>query len=166
MSSTHIRQAQQADITGITQLLNRCADHMHQHGMSHWLGVYDESSVRENTLTKQVYVLEKDAQILGCIAMGAKKAGYYDACWPTAPEADIYITQLAVSPEVQGSGYGKLLMEFCLNKIQDESVQLDAVDHYPALLKFYKNLGFHIIATGIGLGDKRHLFTYTANTHS
>ena len=163
MNSACIRQAQQADIISITDLLNRCAEHMHQQGMAHWLGVYDADSVKENMMTKQVYVLEKDEQIVGCIAMGTEKASYYHACWPKAPAADIYITQLAVSPLVQGSGYGKQLMQFCLDKAGDNSVQLDAVDHYPALLKFYKDLGFRIIATGIGLGDKRHLFAYPIN---
>lgn len=163
MNSPHIRKAEQKDISNITDLLIRCAIDMQQQGMSHWLGVYDNEAVKQNLLTKQVYVLEKDEQILGCIAMGTEKASYYDDCWPEAPDAEIYITQLAVSPEKQGAGYGKQLMQFCLNRLQDKTVQLDAVDHYPALLKFYKNLGFQIIATGVGLGDKRHLFTYSAN---
>lgn len=164
MNSSHIRKAEQKDLTKITQLLIRCAEDMHQQGMPHWLGVYDDNSVKQNLLTKQVYVLEKGDQILGCIAIGTDKASYYDDCWPEAPKADVYITQLAVSPDMQGAGYGKRLMQFCLNQAQDKTVQLDAVDYYPALLKFYKNLGFQIIATGIGLGDKRHLFSYPANT--
>jgi hypothetical protein len=48
-------------------------------------------------------------------------------------------------------------MQYCLGIVGDASLQLDTVDHYPALIRFYQSLGFEIIATGIGLGDKRHL---------
>ncbi len=159
MTSPQIRKAEQRDISSITDLLILCANDMHQQGMSHWLGVYDVNAVAHNLLTKQVYILEKDDELLGCIAIGTEKAGYYNDCWPHAPDADVYITQLAVAPKKQGSGYGKQLMQFCLKQTQGKTVQLDAVDHYPALINFYKNLGFQIIATGVGLGDKRHLFT-------
>lgn len=100
---------------------------------------------------------------MGCIALGKKKADYYKDCWPEAPDADYYITQLAVSPAAQGKGYGKKLMQFCMEKVHPATIQLDAVDHYPALIRFYKSLGFQIIATGIGLGDKRHLLEYQAS---
>ena len=159
MTTHNIRKAHKADIAAITELLQRCAEAMSDQGMHHWLGVYDEASVAANLDKKSVYVLEKDQHLLGCIALGRHKADYYQDCWPEAPEADFYITQLAVDPNVQGKGYGRQLMQHCLQQVTVGTVQLDAVDHYPALLRFYQSLGFEIIASGIGLGDKRHLFT-------
>lgn len=155
-----IRPATRHDTAAITDLLVRCAQAMNEQGMQHWLGVYDEQAVAQNLSDKQVYVLEVDASIVGCIALGTEAAAYYQDCWPDAPPADYYITQLAVSPSSQGQGYGKTLMHYCLSQLGNKRIQLDAVDHYPALLQFYRNLGFEIIATGIGLGDKRHLFLY------
>ncbi|WP_438970995.1 GNAT family N-acetyltransferase [Methylophaga sp.] len=154
-----IRPANQQDTKAITALLIRCAEVMSQRGMHHWLGVYDEQSVSQNLTKKQVYVLEENDSIVGCVALGTKPADYYQDCWPDAPIADYYLTQLAVMPEAQGSGHGKELMLFCINQVGNARLQLDAVDHYPALLQFYQNLGFKIISTGIGLGDKRHLFS-------
>lgn len=159
MNQLVIRLAEERDIKAIAALLNACAQTMSNQGMHHWLDVYDEQSVTANLVSKTVYVLESDQQILGCIALGTDQADYYRDCWPQAPKADYYITQLAVSPTAQGKGYGKRLMQHCINKIGNASVQLDAVDHYPALLRFYQAFGFEIIATGIGLGDKRHLFS-------
>ncbi|MCX4186967.1 GNAT family N-acetyltransferase [Methylophaga sp. OBS4] len=153
-----IRKALHSDIPALTRLLLSCAESMSQQNMHHWQGVYDEEQVLENMKNKQVFILERDQQVLGCIALGREKADYYDDCWPDAPDADFYITQLAVNPGCQGQGYGKLLMQHCVNQVGQASLQLDAVDHYPALLRFYQQLGFTIIATGIGLGDKRHLF--------
>lgn len=158
MSQTHIRFATQNDTATLTRLLQACAKSMSDQGMHHWLGVYNEQAVSENIKNKTVYVLESDEQVLGCIALGTEKASYYDDCWPDAPDADFYITQLAVSPTAQRKGYGKKLLLHCINQIGTASLQLDAVEHYPALLSFYQTFGFEIIATGIGLGDKRHLF--------
>jgi ribosomal protein S18 acetylase RimI-like enzyme len=157
MTALSIRPAVADDVAAITDLLQACAQSMSDQGMHHWLGVYDEVSVAANLNSKSVFVLESEEHILGCIALGQQKADYYQDCWPRAPEADFYITQLAVSPAAQGRGYGKKLMQHCLDIIGKAPLQLDAVDHYPALIRFYQRLGFQIIATGIGLGDKRHL---------
>jgi ribosomal protein S18 acetylase RimI-like enzyme len=159
MSLNRIRLARSEDVAAITSLLQACAQSMSDQGMHHWLDVYDEESVAKNLYNKQVFVLESSNQILGCIALGTEKADYYKDCWPQAPEADFYITQLAVSPHAQGRGYGKKLMQYCIEQVGEATLQLDAVDHYPALLAFYQSLGFTIIETGIGLGDKRHLFS-------
>jgi ribosomal protein S18 acetylase RimI-like enzyme len=159
MTASQIRLATDSDVAAITALLQSCAQSMSDQGMHHWLGVYDEDSVKANLSGKKVFVLESDNAILGCIALGTEKAEYYSACWPQAPQADFYITQLAVSPEAQGKGYGKQLMQYCISRAGDAVIQLDAVAHYPALIAFYQSLGFSIIETGIGLGDKRHLFS-------
>ncbi|KKM74935.1 hypothetical protein LCGC14_1395330 [marine sediment metagenome] len=158
-----IRLATEKDIPAITQLLLSCTEDMAKNGMTHWLGVYDADSVAKNMKQKSVYVAVENNSILGCVALGKHKADYYADCWPDAPEASFYLTQLAVSPTAQGQGLGKALVKFCIEKIGNKSLLLDAVDHYPALLIFYKKLGFEIIATGIGLGDKRHLFAYNLN---
>lgn len=157
MTTLDIRSATASDVEAITALLQACAQTMSDQGMHHWLGVYDQTSVAANLKSKSVFVLESEEQLLGCIALGQQKADYYQDCWPQAPAADFYITQLAVSPAAQGQGYGRKLMQHCLDIVADARLQLDAVDHYPALIRFYQKLGFRIIATGIGLGDKRHL---------
>lgn len=157
MNDPIIRPARAHDVKAMTELLQDCARAMSEQGMHHWLGVYDQESVAANLSSKSVFVLEAEDRLLGCIALGKQKAAYYQDCWPQAPTADFYITQLAVSPSAQGRGYGKKLMQHCLHIVGNASLQLDAVDHYPALIGFYQSLGFEIIATGIGLGDKRHL---------
>jgi len=160
-SQAVIRSATITDVKDLTALLNRCADHMSNRGMHHWIGVYSEASVLVNIQNKHVFILENQQQLVGCIALGTSKADYYVECWPEAPSADFYITQLAVDPGHQQKGYGQTLMKYCLQLTIGKTIQLDAVDHYPALLSFYKNFGFSIIASGVGLGDKRHLFSLT-----
>lgn len=161
-SDPSITPAERNDLAPLVDLLQRCARHMHQQGMSHWLGVYDNQSVQANLEQKQVFKLTKDRRIAGCIALSRTPSAYYQECWPQAPHADYYITQLAVDPDFQGQGLGQQLMLFCLQKTRGSQIQLDAVAHYPALLRFYRQLEFEIIAEGIGLGDYRYLFSRLA----
>lgn len=163
MTDNPIQIARLQDAHALVELLTLCAQHLHQQGMSHWLSVYDAQSVRQNLLQKTVYILRQNNKIIGCAALGKKPADYYAACWPDAPTADFYLTQLAVQPAYQQAGYGRLLLQHCLTIIGNQTVQLDAVTHYPALLNFYQKAGFKKIATGIGLGDQRFLFEYQLN---
>ena len=160
MVNVQIQLACQIDIPDLVSLLNHCARDMHQQGMSHWLNVYDEQSVKQNLLQKTVYVLKQKSQLIGCVALGVQPASYYTDCWPQAPDADFYLTQLAIHQQHQQSGYGRFLLQYCLELTEGRTLQLDAVAHYPELLKFYRQSGFKQIAEGIGLGDRRYLFEY------
>ena len=157
-----IRPANISDTEALFQLLNQCAQALAEQGMRHWLGVYSLEAILNNLNIKKVLVLEQDHTIVGCIALSNVAADYYQRCWPQADKADIYISQFAIAPDKQKQGLGKQLINYCLRDLPaHHTVQLDAIAHYPALLDFYHRLGFRIIATGIGLGDKRHLFTLT-----
>jgi len=164
IANTPIQLACEQDIPALVTLLTECANHMYQQGMSHWLDVYDEQSVRQNLLQKTVYVIKQDCRVIGCVALGLKPADYYADCWPQAPRSDFYLTQLAVHPEHQQAGYGRLLLQHCLGLISDRTLHLDAVAHYPQLLEFYRKSGFKQVAEGIGLGDRRYLFEYSHST--
>ena len=161
-ASLVIDVADQHDCEALYILLNQCAEAMAAEGMQHWLGVYSKQAVIDNLQQKDVYLLRRDKTLLGCVALSETPADYYADCWPQAPVADFYLTQLAVSPHYQSQGLGKFLVQFCQQQIPSgKCLQLDAVAHYPALLTFYRRLGFQQIAEGIGLGDKRFLFTWS-----
>lgn len=151
------------DIAALNLLLNQCAETMAEQGMQHWLGVYNEPAVAKNLQQKKVYTLCDNQQIVACVALSNEPADYYVDCWPEAPSADYYLTMLAVTPDCQQQGFGKLMVQFCQQQVPTgQTLQLDAVAHYPALLDFYRRLGFQQIHEGIGLGDKRCLFSWSA----
>lgn len=161
--SLEIVVASITDIIALNHLLNQCADSMAAQGMQHWMGVYDEPAVTKNLQQKSVYTLRDKHEIVACVALSKEPADYYANCWPTAPKADYYLTMLAVTPDCQQQGFGKLMVQFCQQHVPNgHSIQLDAVAHYPALLQFYRRLGFQQIHEGIGLGDKRYLFSWSA----
>ncbi|MCX4189396.1 GNAT family N-acetyltransferase [Methylophaga sp. OBS3] len=151
------------DIDDLHYLLNFCAKSMADQGMQHWLGVYSLQAVNDNLQHKSVYKLSFEEQLVACVALSQSPATYYKDCWPDAPRADYYLTMLAVVPNYQQHGFGKQLVQFCQSLVpHGKSLQLDAVAHYPALLNFYRKLGFEQINQGIGLGDKRYLFQWLA----
>jgi GNAT superfamily N-acetyltransferase len=153
----HIRRATDADAAGITALLIACAEQLAQQGMTHWQGVYHQDIVVENIKNKQVYLCEQGEDIVACVAVSSTPESYYADCWPDAPQADYYITQMAVKPSLQGKGIGKALMSFIIETLDQNTLALDAVAHYPALLDFYQQFQFKVVRTGVGLGDKRYL---------
>lgn len=159
-----IRHGQPRDRDDLVALLGQCTAALSRRGMHHWRGVYDDAAVSENLRAKQVYLLERDGELVGCVAIGRNRPDYYDDCWPHAPEASYYLGQLAVHPAHQKRGYGALLVRHCLQLTTPSSVQLDAVAHYPALQEFYVRLGFQRIASGFALGDYRYLYTNRAST--
>lgn len=162
-TALQIETASQSDNAALNSLLNQCAETMAARGMHHWLGVYTPQTVADNLQQKTVYKLCIRQQIVACVALSALPADYYTDCWPAAPAADFYLTMLAVSPDCQQQGFGKVMVQFCQQQIPaGQTLQLDAVAHYPALLDFYRQLGFSQIAQGIGLGDKRYLFSWSA----
>ena len=162
-ASLVIDVASEHDSEALYTLLNQCAEAMAAEGMQHWLGVYSKQAIIDNLQQKDVYLLRRDTELLGCVALSENPADYYAECWPQAPAANFYLTQLAVAPHYQSQGLGKFLVQFCQQQIPSgKSLQLDAVAHYPALLAFYRQLGFQQIAEGVGLGDKRFLFTWSA----
>ncbi|AFJ01380.1 acetyltransferase [Methylophaga frappieri] len=135
---------------------------MQSQGMSHWIGVYDLDSVTQQIKTKSVYKLVLSEQIKACVALSPIPAPYYADCWPDAPMADWYLTMLAVMPDEQQSGFGSILLNFAKQQLTGgETLQLDAVAHYPELLRFYRKHGFTQLTSGIGLGDRRYLFGWS-----
>lgn len=162
-ASLVIDVADEQDGEALHILLNQCTDAMAAQGMQHWLGVYSKQAIIDNLQQKDVYLLRRDNALLGCVALSENPADYYADCWPQAPAANFYLTQLAVAPHYQSQGLGKFLVQFCQQQIPSgKTLQLDAVAHYPVLLAFYLQLGFQQIAEGVGLGDKRFLFTWSA----
>ena len=162
-ASHQIDVASTDDIDALNSLLNHCAMDMAAQGMTHWLDVYDTKTITENLQQKTVYTLRRHQQIIACVALSKSAANYYEDCWPAAPVADYYLTMLAVSPNFRQLGLGKLMVQFCQQQIpRGQVLQLDAVAHYPALLAFYRKLGFQKIHEGIGLRDKRYLFSWSA----
>lgn len=63
---------------------------------------------------------------------------------------DAEIFMIAVHPDFQGKGLGKMLMDFCLKNLKEEDVKcvyLDVAVNNTKAIEFYRRYGFDIIYT-------------------
>ena len=135
-----IRKANKADIDVLVDLLrNSFRD------VAERFGITEENNPRslafctneriESDMEKDLtyYILEKDGQPCGCVALERAKPG---VC---------YLMRLAVLPEHRGKGYGKMLVQHIFEKahiIGSRRVEIAMISKDTKLKKWYKKLGF------------------------
>lgn len=115
-----IRNAKIPDVPEIQQLINHFADMdlMLPRSLS---AIYED--------LRNFYVLEKNGKILGCCAL--------NITWSDFAE----IRSLAIDESVQGKGYGKALVEKCLDDAQTLGVpKVFTLTYVPG---FFEAMGFY-----------------------
>ena len=110
-----------------------------------------ESSVREKVLANQQLLCIDEDKIVGAFVLNTDPQGEYEkAKWTKEFLLGEYMVchTLAVSPDVQGKGVGKQMVEFCVQYAKDngyKGVRLDVVpDNIPAR-RLYEKCGFRYV---------------------
>lgn len=147
-----IRLAQMQDLNQVVSLTKACAEHMMANGIYQWNEHYPNRSAFEMDIDgKDLFVLETDDLITGCVTVTTKKdEEYIPVKWLSKTEQNIYVHRLAVHPKVQGRGYARQLMDFAENfarKHGHESVRLDTFSQNQRNQKFYKQRGYRQLET-------------------
>ena len=138
-----IRKATLNDIAPILSLTRDCARYMISQGIYQWNTEYPDRATFENDIKrKELYVLESDNKIRGCIVISTFRDPFYDAVkWLTPHGRNLYIHRLAVAPEYQGHGYARQLMDFAERygiENNYSSIRLDTFSRNPRNQKFYE----------------------------
>jgi ribosomal protein S18 acetylase RimI-like enzyme len=143
-----IRQAKIFEIPDILRITKACAAHMAGFGIYQWNEQYPGQMVFENDLARhELFVLEKDALIIGCIVVSSlKDPEYKSVSWLTPDTGNLYIHRLAVHPDYQGKGYARQLMDFAEDMARTRgaiSVRLDTFSRNKRNQKLYEQRGYH-----------------------
>ena len=121
-SEVHIRKARTADVPGMQRLINGFAD---KGAMLH----RSLSELYENI--RDFFVVLEDERVVGCAGLHVS--------WKDLAE----LKSLAVDEDAQGRGYGRDLIQTCLNEAGDIGItRVFALTYVPAL--FEKN-GFEVV---------------------
>lgn len=135
-----IRQADNADIVVLVTLLRSSFRNVAER-----FGITEENNPRflafctnkriESDFEKDLtyYILEKDGQPCGCVALERAKPG---VC---------YLMRLAVLVEHRGKGYGKMLVHHIFEKARETGarrVEIAMISRDRKLKTWYKKLGF------------------------
>ena len=125
-----IRKALLEEIPILLQITRECAKKMIDNGIYQWNEHYPNAEAFKKDVQRgELYVLVKQEEIIGCIAISSLKDEEYNIIkWLTSDKNNIYIHRLAIHPKYQHQGLAKQLMDFAEQKAGEmnaSSVRLD-----------------------------------------
>ena len=142
-----IRIAFHNDIESIIKITKACTISMIKKGIYQWNKYYPNNSAFERDVErKELYVLENNSEIIGCIVVSTlMDEDYFTVKWLTDNKNNIYIHRLAIHPKYQGKGYAQKLIRFAEQfAIENNytSIRLDTFSQNKRNLKFYELRGY------------------------
>ncbi len=142
-----IRKGLYSDIDEILKITKACAIHMIGTGIYQWNTHYPNKSAFENDVNRnELYVLEIDKTIIGCIVISTLTDDeYIHVKWLTHNKNNLYIHRLAIHPEHQGNRYAQHLMDFAEQfAIENNyaSIRLDTFSQNKRNQLFYELRGY------------------------
>ena len=142
-----IRAGNISDIDSILNIIKSCAAHMIQNGIYQWNEHYpDKSSFINDAENMELYVYIENEKVIACISLCKKMDEvYFPVSWITRNYNNLYIHRLAVHPDFQKKGVGKVLMDFAekyARKKECKSIRLDTFSVNKRNLKFYESRGY------------------------
>ncbi len=115
------------------------------HGNGPWSGETSEKWVLFVMRTATVFVVRRQNKIIAMLALGTKKPWAIDKKYFSKCERPIYLTAMAVAPELQRQGIGKLCVEAAKKIVKQwpaDAIRLDAYDAAAGAGDFYRQCGF------------------------
>ena len=142
-----IRAGDISDIDVILNITKSCAANMIQNDIYQWNEHYpDRNSFVNDAKNQELYVFSKNDKVVACISLCKHMDEVYlPVIWKTSNHNNLYIHRLAVHPDFQKKGVGKLLMDFAEKYARENnyiSVRLDTFSVNKRNLKFYESRGY------------------------
>lgn len=81
--------------------------------------------------------------------------------YKTLSPGNYHISAFGITKTMRGRGYGRLLLELLMNKLDADTIRLGVNQHNTAAISLYKSLDFKIIESGTEEGMPFHLMEYT-----
>lgn len=127
-----IIQAKPDDLIEILFLIRQCVKDMNLKGMKHWNSSYPGTDDITKDLTGEGIYLAKDKGIcLGMVTINEVEPDDYKGIrWSDNNSKILYLKRMAVHPDWQGKGVGKMLVEFAedyAKKNNYSSIRLDTL---------------------------------------
>lgn len=142
-----IRIATKDDIDAILEVTQQCARHLIAKGVFQWNEHYpDRQTFASDVLHKELYVIEIEKEIVGCIIISSMMDEVYKTIkWLTQNKDIVYIHRLAIHPKYQGKGYARQLMAYAERTAKEthhNSIRLDTFSQNARNQMFYEQRGY------------------------
>ena len=115
------------------------------HGNGPWSGETSEKWVLFVMRMAKVYVVRRRNEIVATLALGTKKPWAIDKKYFSKCKNPVYLTAMAVAPELQRQGVGRLCIQAAEKNIKQwsaDAIRLDAYDAAAGAGEFYRKCGF------------------------
>jgi ribosomal protein S18 acetylase RimI-like enzyme len=135
-----------AEVPELTALHSAAANDLtRRYGRGFWSNPPTERGVLNSLRYARVVIARKNQSIVGTIRLANKKPWAIDVNYFTAVNKAIYLTGMAVLPQLQRQGIGRLLLQQAVIQAQAwpaDAIRLDAFDADAGAGGFYARCGF------------------------
>lgn len=148
-----LEKAHASDVAAIAALRQAvAADLTRRFGHGHWSSGGTESGVVRDMATPSLYVVRLDGRIIASLRLAAKKPWAIDTAYFAESRAPLYLTSMAVLPELQRQGVGRACMAEAVSAARDrgaDAIRLDAYDAPAGAGGFYEKCGFTAVGRAV-----------------
>jgi GNAT superfamily N-acetyltransferase len=127
-------------------------DLIRRFGQGHWSSAPTERGVLADLLRpkfSRILVARNNRRIVGTLRLATKKPWAIDTAHFTAANRPLYLTGIAVHPDLQWKGVGRLLLKEAEARARawpGDAIRLDAFDAEAGAGTFYAKCGFREVA--------------------
>ena len=141
-----LKQATESDVVAIAKLRAAVAHHLTTtFGHGHWSSPGTENGVRLDLRKPGLFVARRGRRLIATLRLSTKKPWAIDPAYFTDGGVPLYLTNMAVQPELQRSGIGRGCLEEAVRIARDwpaGAIRLDAYDAEAGAGGFYARCGF------------------------
>lgn len=144
-----ISEGKMEEIDAIIALTKSCGKHLRDQGIDQWDEHYpDRASIENDLKTNTLFAYRNPSnEILGIVVLNHSQDEEYNQIkWLTSDEQrQIVVHRLAVSPNHQGQGIARSIMDFAEQYAREhnyDSIRLDTFSQNPRNQRFYSNRGY------------------------
>ena len=142
--------AVQSDASELAALHTAASEDLTQRfGQGLWSSIATEKGVLFAIRNKHVVVARKGEHIVGTLILQTKKPWAIDVSYFTPVKKSLYLTGMAVLPEMQKRGIGRALLEKATTLAREwpaDAIRLDAWDADAGAGRFYAKCGYREVA--------------------
>jgi ribosomal protein S18 acetylase RimI-like enzyme len=142
--------ATEADASALAALHTAVSEDLtYRYGPGFWSSKTSERAVLQAIRSSRVVVAHTRKAIVGTLRLQTKKPWAIDISYFTPVKTAIYLTGMAVIPEMQRKGIGRKLLREAVKQVRawpGDGIRLDAFDSAAGAGEFYSKCGFREVA--------------------
>jgi rSAM/selenodomain-associated transferase 1 len=143
---TPVTFASDSDAAEIVAVRTEAANRLtREFGKGHWSSCPTQNGVLRQIRTDRVLVARSGGGIVGTLVLATKKPWAIDIAYFTAVPRPIYLHSMAVAPDMQRQGIGRILLDEARRVARAwpaQAIRLDAYDAQSGAGEFYAKCGF------------------------